>query len=304
MNSRDDPGRYWTVSAALVLALAGLIPTGASAYTAAGDRTFPATLNVPQPAPADAFWGTLSNQPMEAEQTGDTTRQTQATGSYSKLITERLGIQISDGFTRSNRLGTSATNGAQNFALQLQYEPVIDQPHEFLLSFQVEQEFGGTGTRRAGSPAQSATTPGVTFAKGFGDLPIGYWRPLAITGFAGYQAGYGARTSQVQADFSLQYSMPYLVSKVADAGLPRLLRGTTPLVEAVYTTPVSGKGTTFVVAPGFSYSQGEGWEVAIEAMIPATKSAGRSIGVIAQFVLQFDYLMPDGVFGRPIFPSP
>jgi hypothetical protein len=64
------------------------------------------------------------------------------------------------------------------------------------------------------------------------------------------------------------------------------------------------KGTTLVVAPGVSYSQGRGWEVAIEAMIPTTKATGTGVGVIAQFVLQLDHLLPDSVFGRPLFPPP
>ncbi len=199
----------------------------------------------------------------------------------------------------------------KTFSLQLQYEPVIDQPHEFLLSVQVEQEFGGTGSQRVSTNSpQSATTPGVTFAKGLGDLPIGYWRPLAITGFAGYEAGYGARTSTVQGGFSLQYSMPYLVSKVANVDLPPFLGGMTPLVELIYTTPVRGQSqrqgssTKFLIAPGVSYSQGEGWEVGIEALIPANRATGSGVGVVGQLVLQFDYLLPDSVLGRPIFPPP
>ena len=57
-----------------------------------------------------------------------------------------------------------------------------------------------------------------------------------------------------------------------------------------------------MVAPGVSYSQGSGWEVGIEALIPATRTTGRGVGVIAQLVLQLDYLLPDSVLGRPIFP--
>jgi hypothetical protein len=138
-----------------------------------------------------------------------------------------------------------------------------------------------------------------------GDLPIGYARPLAITGFAGYEAAQGSRIDEVQAGFSVQYSIPYLVSKVANLDLPPFLRGITPITEVLYTTPVkgqgSGQGTTLLVAPGISYSQGTGWELAVEAMIPATKATGRGVGVIAQLVLQLDYLLPDSVFGRPIF---
>jgi hypothetical protein len=167
---------------------------------------------------------------------------TQFTGTYSKLITEGLGIRFRDGLTRLDRLGTSSVNGAQNFHLVLQYEPIVNQPHEFELSVQVDQEFGGTGTQRANSLPQSATTPGVTFAKGLGDLPISYFRPLAITGFAGYQAAQGSRNNTVQGGLSVQSSMPYLVSKVANIDLPPFIRGVTPLTEVMYVTPVKGHG--------------------------------------------------------------
>ena len=139
-----------------------------------------------------------------------------------------------------------------------------------------------------------------------GDLPIGYWRPLAITGFAGYQATAGARTDVFQAGFSIQYSIPYLVSKVANVDLPPFLSGITPITEVFFTTPVGHIyretiNTTLVVAPGISYSQGRGWELGIEALIPTTRATGTGIGFIAQLVIQLDYLLPDSVVGRPIF---
>jgi hypothetical protein len=146
----------------------------------------------------------------------------------------------------------------------------------------------------------------LTFGKGLGDLPIGYWRPLAITGFAGYQIGAGARSNVFQAGVSVQYSIPYLLSKVANVDLPPFLGGMTPITEVFLTTPVgqvSGQGTntTLVVAPGITYSRGRGWELGIEAMIPTTRATGRGVGVIAQLVIQLDYLLPDSVVGRPLF---
>jgi len=56
-----------------------------------------------------------------------------------------------------------------------------------------------------------------------------------------------------------------------------------------------------VVAPGVIYSRGRGWELGIEAMIPTTRATGAGIGVIAQLLIQLDYLLPDSVVGRPIF---
>ena len=280
----------WGVGAVLAFAVGGLNPTEGNAYTAAGDRNFPATLILPQVGPSDAFWSNVGTQPMA------TTRQTELDGTYSKLITERLGIQLEGGVTWNG-----SVTSAHPIDVLLQYEPIVDQPHEFVLSIQVDHNFGSSVT----FPVSPATTPALTFAKGFGDLPIDYLRPLAITAYGGYHIAGGAHPNQVTTGLSVQYSIPYLLSKVAYIDLPPFLRGVTPLTEVVYNSAVGrtyGQNAELLIAPGISYSQGKGWELGIEAMIPATKAAGRGIGVIAQFVIQLDYLLPDSFFGRPIFP--
>jgi hypothetical protein len=38
-----------------------------------------------------------------------------------------------------------------------------------------------------GNNDSSSTTPTIFWGKGFGDLPIGFLRPLALTGTFGYQ---------------------------------------------------------------------------------------------------------------------
>jgi hypothetical protein len=279
------------------LAIAGLAPGAAHAYTAAGDRTFAATLVLPQIAPIDGFWGTPSTLPTTNGRT------TEFTGTFSKLITERFGFRLEDGFVRQGRV-----NGAQNLDIQIQYEAILDPDHEFVMSFSLDHEFGGSGSVNVGNPAQSATQPAMTFGKGFGDLPIGALRPLAITGFVGYQVaqGQGVRPNQLNAGLSLQYSLPYLSSKVSNTGLPSFLSGLTPMIEAFLTAPVGRKynsSQTLVVAPGISYTRGSGWEVGIEAQIPTNRATGTGWGVIAQVVIQFDYLMPDSILGRPLFPA-
>jgi hypothetical protein len=289
------------MAGAFALAIASLTPTPSNAYTAAGDRNFPAQLILPQIAPTDSLWVPISTQPVYPEVNNGQTRTTSFAGTYSKLITEQLGIQLEFGFSQIDRLGQSSVTQTQNFDALLQNEVILDPAHEFLLSVQVDHEFGGTG-----GDIHGATTPGITFGKGLGDLPIGYWRPLAITGFAGYQFGEGPRTNIYQAGISVQYSIPYLLAKVADVEMPAFLHGMTPITEVLFTNPVEhlpgqNINTNLVVAPGFSYSRGRGWELGIEAMIPTTRASGRDIGVIAQLVLQLDYLFPETVVGRPIF---
>ncbi|MBV8397396.1 MAG: hypothetical protein JOZ17_01495 [Acetobacteraceae bacterium] len=277
--------------------IAGLTPSVANAYTAAGDRNFPATLVLPQIAPIDGFWVTPQALPMTSGTPPMNGTQTQLTGTYSKTITERLGIQFEDGFTNFR-----STNKAQNFDVVLNYEAILNQPHEFVLSFQLDHNFG---SHEKNLPPSPATTLAITFGKGFGDLPIGYLRPLAITGYAGYSVAEGRRPNAVTTGFSVQYSIPYLLSKVADIDLPPFLRGMTPLTEFRYISAVGrnyGQKPQVLVAPGISYTQGRGWEAGIEALVPATKAAGRGVGVIAQLVIQLDYLLPNSIVGQPIFP--
>ncbi len=304
-NPRSSLDHRWRISAGLALTINSLTPAAGFGYTAAGDRNFPATLILPQVAPSDAAWGTFSTQPMNAVNIGDPTRESSFVGTYSKTITDQLGIQLEGGLKLLDRLHRSPVNGLQNLDVQIQYQMILDQPHEFVLSAQVDREFGGTGYSPAGADKQSATQPAFTFAKGLGDLPIGAWRPLAITGFAGYQIAEGVgRPNVVNAGFSLQYSIPYLVSKVATIDLPPFLRGTTPMVEVMYSAPAGPshkQSQTLVVAPGISYSEGRGWELGIEAMIPTNRATGSGLGVIAQVVVQLDYLLPDSVLGQPIF---
>jgi hypothetical protein len=299
--------RQW-VSSIASLMIAGLTPIGCYAYTAAGDRNFPANLLLPQIAPSDAIWINFQTQPIANGSEGQIQVTTPFTGTYSKTITEQFGIQLEDGITRQGRVW-----GAPNFDLLLQYEAINDQPHEFILSVQVDHEFGGSGSGlRVGSLPQSATQPGITFGKGLGDLPIGYWRPLAITGVAQFQIAQGepppgqmARPNKFSAGFSVQYSIPYLLSKVENIEMPQFFRHVTPMVELLYTTPVGSAhnhDVTVQVAPGFSYSQGRGWELGVEALIPATKATATGLGVFGQVVIQLDYLMPRTFLGRPIFP--
>ena len=148
-NRRNGTDRRFSISRVLTLAIAGLTPTAGNAYTAAGDRNFPATLILPQVAPSDAFWGNIGTLPMANGQ------QTKFTGTYSKLITEQLGIQFQGGITRK-----ASVNSAQKFNVLLQDEVLVDQPHEFLFSVEVGHGFGAQTF-----PPSPSTTPAVTLPK-------------------------------------------------------------------------------------------------------------------------------------------
>ena len=104
------------------------------------------------------------------------------------------------------------------------------------------------------------------------------------------------------AGLAVEYSIPYLQSKVRAFDLPDVLRGMTPIVEMLVLAPTRNRGsrtTAVVVAPGIAYS-GQGWQFGIEARVPANRAAGSGAGVLAQFTLSFDYFFPDTI-GKPLF---
>jgi len=277
-------------------ALLALWPHLASAYTAAGDRTFPAVILLPQLAPADQLYTTPTWQPMPGGGSTD------LAVNFAKTLTERLGVRFEEDYTWLGRNGVSTETGWQNLETVVQYLAILDRPHEGLVTVGVDREWGGSGTQRVGASPNGATTPTVYFAKGMGDLDIGYLRPFAVTGNIGYQfADAPPRPDNLLTGIAIEYSIPYLQSKVRAFDLPDVLRGMTPLLETFVTTPTRNQGgnrTNATFGPGVNYS-GEGWEFTIEALIPAGRG-GAGLGVAAQFNLSLDYFFPDTI-GKPLF---
>jgi hypothetical protein len=276
----------------------------AGAYSAAGDRLFPATLVLSQIAPGDEFYVTADTLPLAGGSPGAPRRAGNFSATYTKTLTERLGIVIDQTWTRLDRIAAAPSYGWQNAEMAVKYLAVLDPPNEFLLTVGLGRETGGTGARQVGASRAGATTPAVFFGKGLGDLDISMLRPLAVTGLAGYQVADGRpRPDLVTGGLVVEYSIPYLQSKVQSFDLPEPVRGLTPMAEVNWTTP--GRGRSFgarpslLFAPGVSYA-GPGWELAVEALLPATRATGRGIGVIAQFHLSLDYLAPETI-GRPLF---
>ena len=272
-------------------------PHYALAYVAAGDRTFPAMILLPQVAPADELYVTPTTEPISAG------RSTDLAVNFAKTLTERLGVRFEESYTWLGRDGASTLTGWQNLQVITQYLAVLEPAHEALLTLGVNREWGDTGTRRIGASPKGATTPTVYFAKGMGDLDLDYLRPFAVTGNIGYQfADAPPRPDNLLTGIAIEYSIPYLQSKVRSFDLPDILRAMTPLVETFVTTATRNRGgnrTSAAFGPGFDYA-GEGWEFLMEAIIPAGRPTGRGVGVAAQFNLSLDYFFPDTI-GRPLF---
>jgi len=291
---------------AVMLPALGSFDRTAFAYTAAGDRVFPATILLPQISPGDEFYTNIMDMPLTPSGPGTPNHQTNFNAVYAKTITDRLGVFIEETYTRLGTIGGGTLSGWQNVDMSLKYLTVLDLPHEFLFTLGLDREFGDTGARRVGASPSGATTPQVFFGKGLGDLDIGYLRPVAITGFAGYQAADSRpRPDQAVGGLTLEYSIPYLQSKVQSLDLPEAVGHMTPMTEFLFSTPSGrsfGARTTALFAPGISYA-GEGWELGVEALLPASRATGRGVGVTAQLHLALDFLAPDTI-GHPLFSAP
>ena len=110
---------------------------------------------------------------------------------FDKRITENFGFSVSDGHQWLHTPGARTASGWENVELGLKYKIYVNPEHEFMLSLGVFREFGRTGASGANGAAldvdqTSSTTPTIFWGKGFGDLPIGLLRPVAITGTLGY----------------------------------------------------------------------------------------------------------------------
>jgi hypothetical protein len=197
----------------------------------------------------------------------------------------------------------------------------VSAEHEFMLSVGVQRQFarsGANGTNGAvfANDDSSSTTPLVYFGKGFGDQPIGWLRPFALTGEFGYTIAdtklktdpadgspvNNGRDNAWTGGLSLQYSIRYLSSQVKDYGLPTFVNRLTPLVEVAWTSPASqpnnGDSTRYLIAAGVNYTALY-YAFSVEALIPGNKQTGSHLGVVAQFHLYFDDLLPHSL-GKPI----
>ena len=89
--------------------------------------------------------------------------------------------------TGFSNLGRRARSGLENVFITGKWQAFTNAEHEFVVSLGVIYEFGGTqATQNIGGDAYGGTSPTLYFGKGLGDLPIGFLRPLAVTGELNY----------------------------------------------------------------------------------------------------------------------
>jgi hypothetical protein len=300
--------------------IGSLLPMPAHAHGIAGARLFVSTLLIDDPNVDDEatlplfFW-----LPQSADPGAQPPQQYQLNFEWDKRITENFGFAIGDGYSWLRQPGMKTANGWQNVELTLKYKAYVNAEHEFMMSVGVIRDFARTGANRSngatlGNDDSGSTTPTVYFGKGLGDLPIGYFRPFAVTGTFGYQiADTKLKVTDSGGDFnngtanqwvggmSVQYSMLYLSSQVKDFSLPDWVNRLTGVVETTWSSSASkpnNTATQFLFGVGVNYTAAH-YATAIELLIPGNKQTGSHLGLVAEFHLYFDDLFPNSL-GKPL----
>ena len=307
------------------LAGASMLPLkSALAHGFAGPHMFISTLLIDDPNVADeASLPTFSFLPQPTDG-GPAPGLYTLEYEFDKRITENFGFSIAGGYEWLRTPGMKTANGWENLEGTLKYKVYVNPEHEVMLSLGVSREFARTGANGSNGAVldnddSSSTTPMIYWGKGFGDLPIGYLRPFALTGTLGYtipdkklkaigtdpDSGEtlfnNGISSQWSGGLSLQYSLRYLQSQVKDQGWPEFVNRLTPVVEVAWSSPASRPNqdhTQYLFGVGLNYTA-QTYAVSVEALIPGNKQTGSHMGVIAQFHLYFDDLFPRSL-GKPI----
>jgi hypothetical protein len=304
---------------------AGLLPAGSAlSHGFAGPHMFISTVLIDDPNVADeASLPTFTFLPQPTD-SGPAPGLYALDFEFDKRITENFGFSLNDGYQWLRTPGTNTASGWENLEAGLKYKIYVNAEHEFMFSAGVSREFARTGATGANGATldnddSSSTTPTIFWGKGFGDLPINFLRPLAITGTLGYTIAdkklkvvgtdpdsgdpiFNNGTANLwSGGLSLQYSMRYLQSQVKDLGLPEFVNQLTPVVEVAWSSPASKPNqdhTQYLIGAGINYTA-QSYAVTVEALIPGNKQTGSHVGVIAQFHLYFDDLFPASL-GKPI----
>jgi hypothetical protein len=293
---------------AIVAAGTALIPHQAFAHAVAGARIFVNTNLIDDPGVGDE-----ANLPLISLQSPDgETWITDANFEYDKTITRHLGVAVGTDWlflAHDMEDGGKSHGGFGDTYVQLKYNWITLPVHEFMSSVEVTQSFGRAGTVGIESGYNTTTLSGF-FGKGLGDIPWAPIRPFAVTGELDYNMPNSGPSAEGfittwSGGLTLQYSIPYLQSQVKDVGITGVAANLTPLVELGWSSaagssavPGISQPTTFLLATGAVWT-GTYYAISAEVLWPLNGAAGHNIGVIGQFHLYFDDLMPN-TLGKPL----
>jgi hypothetical protein len=290
----------------------------AQAHTIVGDRVFPATLTIDDPGVNDELALPFSYMPT-FNPDGTPGPFTYSLGwNYQKTITADLAFSIGSFFNWQTR---PSAQGWSDLTTQLQWVPWQDAKQEAIVSVAVAYTWANTGSPQSASlPSNpfSTLTVNVYAGKGFGDVPVEWIKPFAVTGefttnfptvATNHDGSLNATTIAYGA--TLQYSLLYMNSHVTE--VPELFRNLIPTVEAIFTTPVGnltpntpgqfGTNVTTGVAGPSVYYIGKYFEIGAMAQFPINKESGSHVGALAIVDFFLDDIFPDSI-GKPLFGPP
>ncbi|GIW40945.1 MAG: hypothetical protein KatS3mg076_1522 [Candidatus Binatia bacterium] len=140
--------------------------------------------------------------------------------------------------------GAAGGSGFSNLGLRFKYAPIRDAERETVLSFALEMEVP-TGDEDVGSESHVVLEPALLLARGFGDLPEGFWflRPLALMGDLTLEVPVSRREERdtLGYDVLFLYSLPYL-REVGEVPVPVPLDRLLPVAEFHFETDLQGAG--------------------------------------------------------------
>jgi hypothetical protein len=307
-----------TIHVALPLCVALLWAESARAHGIAGNRYFDGTMTFDDPAVADeaivpdfAYLGYPTQ--------GSNVVENRINWAFARLLTPTLAVTLDSGWLHQN-WPIGHTSGFDQTSLGLKYEAYRDNRHEALVSVSLAWGIAHSGAIGVGTDAPNTIQPGISFGKGFGDLPdsLSWLRPFAVTGsFVDAEpAGSGGRAlvpnlatggfqnlsspavETLHWGFSIQYSTLYLTDRFTGSSPTKEpLNQWVPLVEFRFDSP-RGQKTVATANPGFAYVAVT-WQVAAEVILPMNRAGGNGPGFRTQLLLFLDDLMPS-VFGKPL----
>ncbi|HLK11643.1 MAG TPA: hypothetical protein VKW76_09695 [Candidatus Binatia bacterium] len=217
-----------------------------------------------------------------------------------KKVSDRFSITLDSAWldVSPNGAGEPHASGADDLGVTLKYAFFVSPAHEAIVSAAVEST-APTGVRAAGAEPAWAFKPFLLYGKGAGDLPdaLAYLRPLAIQGDVGYEVALDhGRTTALQHDVAVEYSIPYLQQAVRDFGIPWPLSDLIADVELDFENGAhaTGRGDNpVIVTPGIVYM--DRWvELGVAGRFPLNARAndGLGYGVVGIVDLFIDDIFP------------
>jgi hypothetical protein len=322
---RSAPGwkrKSINMKVVILLAVSALLVLVASratqAHGIAGNRFFPGTLTIDDPAVADEAIIPNFSQWNHPDGGGDI-RDNRINYSFTRLLTPTVGVVFDNSWIARN-WGVAKRAGFDVTSVGIKWEVYRNNPHETLVSVNLLWGIGNSGAQGVDTKAPNLIKPGLFLGKGFGDVPDGlsWLRPFGVTGAVVLEHPAGGISSNLGFDpvtgqlgpmltrnvdilhwgFAVEFSTLYLTSRFT-GGPPKEepLNQFVPLVEFAFDS-APGRKSVATMNPGVSYVAVT-WQLAVEAIVPLNNVSGRDIGGRAQLLFFLDDLVPS-LFGKPL----